>query len=110
MLVSALAEESGPGRAVLFLTDPEVQPNISAPILGELFGLTDSEARLARALAEGSRLDEAAETIGVTVSSARTYLKQVFSKTETNRQAELVQLILTSPAILEDNSAAAPPD
>lgn len=110
VLVSALAEESGPARAVLFLTDPEAQPNISAPIIGELFGLTDSESRLAQALAEGNRLDEAAETIGVTVSSARTYLKQVFSKTETSRQAELVQLILTSPAILERGSAAAPPD
>jgi DNA-binding NarL/FixJ family response regulator len=110
VLVSPLAEETGPARAVLFLTDPEAQPSISASIIGELFGLTDSESRLARALAEGRRLDEAAETIGVTVSSARTYLKQVFSKTETSRQAELVQLILTSPAILEGGRTAAPPD
>jgi len=29
------------------------------------------------------------------VNSARTYLKSVFSKTNTNRQADLVRLLLT---------------
>ena len=114
VLVSALPNDCGPPRAVLFLTDPEAQPRISANVIATLFGLTDSEARLVRALAEGRRLNEAADAIGVTVSSARTYLKQVFSKTETSRQAELVQLVLTSPAVLEtrptgpDTPAATP--
>ena len=40
---------------------------------------------------------EAAEELGVTTETARTYLKQVFSKTGTGRQAELVRLVVTAP-------------
>jgi DNA-binding CsgD family transcriptional regulator len=34
----------------------------------------------------------------ITLSSARTYLKSIFAKTGVVRQAELVQLVLTSSA------------
>ena len=51
------------------------------------------------ALALGDRLEAAAGRCGVTVSTARTYLKQVFAKTETSRQSELIRLVLTSPNI-----------
>jgi DNA-binding CsgD family transcriptional regulator len=55
-------------------------------------------------MASGNSLDEAAEKMNVTVSTARTYLKQVFSKTGTGRQAELMRLILTSPALIRTTS------
>jgi len=42
----------------------------------------------------GNSLEAAALQIGVTPSSARTYLKRVFAKTETSRQAELVSKVL----------------
>lgn len=67
----------------------------SAPVLADLFSLTLQESRLAAALASGQSLDEAAETCGVTKSSARTYLKAIFSKTNVSRQAELVRLLVT---------------
>jgi DNA-binding NarL/FixJ family response regulator len=101
VLVSRMAQDgdNDAPRAILFLSDPETRLEISSAVVSKLFGLTDSEARLTKALAEGNRLEDAASLSGITISSARTYLKQIFGKTGTSRQAELVQLVLTSPAI-----------
>ena len=98
--VSSVTENEDECFAVIFVTDPERQPLPSSETIGKMFGLSPAEARLAHALAEGLRVEEAAERCGVTVSTARTYLKQAFAKTETNRQSELVKLILTSPALI----------
>ena len=57
-----------------------------------------SEARLARLLADGLSLEQAAEMQGTKISTARSRLKHIFTKTGTNRQASLVRLILTGPA------------
>jgi DNA-binding CsgD family transcriptional regulator len=78
-----------------------MQPLPSVETVARLFDLTDAEARLAVALSEGHRIEDAAEILGITVSSARTYLKRVFSKTEVTRQAELVRLILAAPVLLD---------
>jgi DNA-binding CsgD family transcriptional regulator len=49
-------------------------------------------------LASGQRLDLVAENLGVTYDTVRKHLKQVFSKTGTDRQAELVRMLVTGPA------------
>lgn len=67
-------------------------------LLREMFGLTISESRLAVQLARGLPIDEAAEECGLTRSSARTYLKNIFAKVGVSRQAELVRTILVSIA------------
>lgn len=83
----------------LYVSDPENQPLPSAEAISRLFGLTRAEARIVHELVKGASMDEAANNAGVTVSTARTYLKQVFSKTDTKRQAELVKLVLTYPRL-----------
>jgi DNA-binding NarL/FixJ family response regulator len=89
--------------AVLLVSDPERQPLPSVETVGRLFELTDAEARLALALTEGRRIEEAAEALGLTISSARTYLKRIFGKTGVTRQAELVRLVLAAPTLLDLN-------
>lgn len=64
--------------------------------LMDMFRLTRSEAKLALALSDGLTLAEAAERLGVTLQTVRTYSKRVFQKTGTRRQAELVRALLTS--------------
>jgi len=64
-----------------------------APVLQSLYGLTPSEARLAHALATRRNLTRAASDAGLTVTTARSYLKRVFLKTGTSRQAQLVRLL-----------------
>jgi DNA-binding CsgD family transcriptional regulator len=59
------------------------------------FGLTKAEARLAMRLAEGSSLVSAAQAFDVKLTTIRSQLQQVFAKTGTSRQSELVAMLLS---------------
>lgn len=63
--------------------------------LVDLFGLLPSEARLAWAIAQGQSITQAAQELGLTIETARTYSKKVYAKTGARGQAELVRNILT---------------
>jgi len=89
--------------AAIFVSDPERRPPPAPQVLEQHLGLSPSEARLVSVLAQGHSIDSAASECGVTVATARSYLKQVFSKTGTNRQAELVKLVMTSPSIYQND-------
>ncbi|WP_395698146.1 helix-turn-helix transcriptional regulator [Methylocella sp.] len=65
--------------------------------LKKTFGLTRSEARLARELETGRPLLDAARAAGLTYETARSYLKAIFLKTGTRRQAELAALLARRP-------------
>lgn len=58
------------------------------------FGLTKAEARLALALAEGRSPAQAAKDFDVKLTTIRSQLQQIFAKTGTSRQAELVAMLL----------------
>src|SRR5262245_47846331 len=60
------------------------------------FGLTPAEARLALQLVAGDALRSAAAKPSITYETARTELKNIFNKTGTCRQAELVIVIVTA--------------
>jgi DNA-binding CsgD family transcriptional regulator len=61
--------------------------------LRELFGLTATEARFAQLIASGDTVEEVAETMGIKLTTARSKLAVIFSKTETRRQTKLVALL-----------------
>lgn len=80
-------------------------PPENAGMLVDLFGLLNSEARLANALANGASLAEAAEQMGLTIETVRNYSKKIFAKTGTRGQADLVRYVLANGlAELEDPS------
>jgi DNA-binding CsgD family transcriptional regulator len=81
-------------RAVvrLRLLDESRDQSLDA-LLISLFDLQPSHARLARSLIGGQDLRNAATQLGLSYSSARTYLDHVFRKTGTSRQSELVALM-----------------
>lgn len=89
--------------AAIFVSDPERRPPPAPQVLERHLGLTPAEARLVSVLAQGHSLDIAATKCGVTVATARSYLKQIFSKTGTNRQVELVKLVMTSPGLYQND-------
>lgn len=82
-----------PCQAVVVLVDPDRRIATPQEDLRALFGLTAAEARLAGALAAGTGLDDCADILKISKETARSQLKRVFSKTETQRQAELVALL-----------------
>lgn len=73
---------------------------VPAPnVLMGLFDLTPSEVKLAAALAEGRSLQDAALGSGIQFSTARSYLEQIFRKTGTKQQSQLVALIKSAPPL-----------
>jgi DNA-binding CsgD family transcriptional regulator len=73
--------------------DPErmLQPDMAG--LQALYGLTGTEAALARRLAEGAALDRAAYDLGISRETARSHLKSTFRKVEVHRQQDLVMIM-----------------
>jgi DNA-binding CsgD family transcriptional regulator len=100
LLIAPLpAQEAGTRRqpaAVLFVFDPDenLEPNLR--LLRKVFSLTEAEARIAAALAQGDTVEQIADQTGVTLNTIRTHLKKVYSKTGTRGQTEFVRLVLTS--------------
>ena len=84
--------------AVIFIADADKATALNEDSLRSLYGFTPAEARLARLLAQGRRLEEAAKELGVSLNTVRTHLKRIFGKAGTDRQADLVRVILTSAA------------
>lgn len=75
-----------------------------SPFPGELFvrqyGITPAECRVFALLTQGMVLQEVAETLGISLPTAKTHLQSIFAKTGTQRQADLVKLatVAISPA------------
>jgi len=83
---------------MLFFYHPGSAPPIDVTLLAAAFGLTNAECRIAAMLAEGMSLKQIAETLGVQHDTVRKQLQSVYKKTATNRQPELVRLLLHLPA------------
>lgn len=79
---------------IMFVSDPDRMPELPPMRLSRLYGLTPAEARLAQQLAAGRELRDIAAASQRTMNTVRTQLKQVFHKTGTTRQAQLVRLVL----------------
>lgn len=93
---STPAEEPGDAAASVFAVDPATDVAAMLKPVSQLFRLSNVEAELATLLATGSTLGEAAAAMRVKEPTARSYLRQIFGKTETNRQTDLVRLMLLS--------------
>lgn len=84
--------------ALLYVVDPDHDLRSLLSPACQLYRLTGAEARLVAHLVSGADLSAAAQQMNVGVSTARSYLKQVFAKTGTNRQADLVRVMIGSAA------------
>lgn len=92
---------TAPAAAVTVLvSDGEQATHPRTEALRCYYELTPAEAELTSLLSQGLSLEEAASKRGVSRNTARGQLKRIFSKTRTNRQAELVGLVLKGPSAL----------
>ena len=92
---NAITEE----LCTLFITTNAWTQHVSTKSIRYAFQLSEAEARLAKMLVSGDALSTIAETLGISHNTARNQLKSIFAKTSTNRQAELVGLLLSTPNI-----------
>lgn len=99
-------------NAIVVINNAEWAAKVPSAFLQQRYGMTPAEARLAAALANGASLQQAAERFGVVKGTVRTQLKQIFAKTHTQRQSDLVRLLVADIAALAAGQAGTsePPD
>ena len=78
----------------------ETGKNLSTlQLLGKLYNLSPAELRVASALLAGRSPEEYAQEADVTLNTVRSQLKNLFSKTGTRRQSELVAVLSRVPPL-----------
>lgn len=91
-------------EAALIVSDPAEKAPCSPELLQRLFGLSQAESRLARLLVAGRDLADAAAELSISLSTGKTHLRHIFSKTGVNRQSDLIRLVLKSTGSLRGSS------
>ena len=79
-------------RALLVIHDPNGQAPVPHEVLERMFGLTPTEKSLLIALSEGQTLRQYSDDHRVTYNTVRTHLRNLFAKTNTSKQSDLVRL------------------
>jgi len=95
--------DSANDKVMLLISDPDKHVAPSIEILQSLYDLPPSEARLLHHIVQGAPLAKAAQNLGITESSARTYLKRIFAKTNTKGQPELIRSVLMTPTLRQQD-------
>ena len=80
--------------AIIYVLDPELDVERLLQPVCKLYNLSPTETKLSCLLASGFTLTDAAITMHVKDQTIRSCLKQIFFKTDTNRQADLIRLML----------------
>lgn len=80
--------------AAVFIKDLESPAPLALSCFARHFGLTSAQATLAREIAKGDGVGAAAQRLGISYATARTQLLQIFGKTESRRQGQLIRLMM----------------
>ncbi|MCU0986915.1 MAG: hypothetical protein MUC89_18595 [Acetobacteraceae bacterium] len=98
-VAAVVAASDGPEQVVVIVSDPAAAALPRTDQLGALFGLTEAQAHLARAVAAGVPLGAFAKAEGTPIETVRSRLKVVLARTGCRRQADLAALLARlSPA------------
>jgi DNA-binding CsgD family transcriptional regulator/PAS domain-containing protein len=97
------ALEPGDVAATIYLVDPRLDTVRTLTPLCRLYGLSPVETKLVCHLAAGETITVAATKMHIREQTARSYMKQIFIKTDTNRQTELIVLMLSSLLRMKDD-------
>ncbi len=85
-------------QVAIYVRDPDAGVPIDVQSLRQRFGLTPAEARTTLALVQGRTLHASSELLKLRPMTVRGYIKQVFAKTGTHSQLDVVRLVLTGTA------------
>ncbi len=86
-------------RVVCLIARLDQRRFATAQQLMDIFGLSTSEARLARAVCHGESLGQYAVHNGLKMPTVRTQMRSVFAKTGSERQSTLVRLLSAIPVV-----------
>lgn len=88
-----------PGQLLLIVSDPDETPPGAVAWIARHFALSPAEERLAVEVIGGVPLADAADRLGIQLSTARTRLKTIQAKTGCHRQLDLVRLAMSVPSL-----------
>jgi DNA-binding CsgD family transcriptional regulator len=81
-----------PAAAVLIAKNPHQAHEFERCAFATIFDLTPAQARLAGLILAGRGLSDAAQLLQVSENTVRSHLKQIYKKTKTHSQIDLVHL------------------
>jgi len=84
---------------MMFVSNPDANTGINEHHAARMYGLSRAEAQLLKALLQGTRLSDYADEAGITLNTAKGYLKQLFHKTGSGRQSDLLRLFFADPVL-----------
>lgn len=82
-------------QVIVFISDPVQEIQVDPELLRKTYGLTPAEIRVAVTLCQEGSIDEAAAKLGVTASTVKSQLKQVYQKTGVDNRIKLTRLIVS---------------
>jgi DNA-binding CsgD family transcriptional regulator/PAS domain-containing protein len=94
------AKGANPALFAIFVQNPEVALPVPGAGFAKLYGLSNAELRITLAMAPGLGPQDAADTLGLSLSTVKTHLQNIFAKTGTSKQADLMQLLMRATAPL----------
>jgi DNA-binding CsgD family transcriptional regulator/PAS domain-containing protein len=89
-----LLPDSERAVAMVVIAVPDHIETVDEELLRTLFGITRSEAKLLRLLVQGVTLADAASHLSLARETVRSRVKDIFEKTNTHGQSELIALVL----------------
>ena len=94
-----LEADYGSGHLLVTLTAPGATPSLTEAMLVALFELSPTQASIALAIFNGNSPEAIAHERGIKISTLRTHLTEVFQRTATQNQRDLVRLLATLPPL-----------
>jgi DNA-binding CsgD family transcriptional regulator len=83
--------ESSP--VAIFVTSIKSRGDCALAAIAECFGLTPAETRTLHHFVEGGTVANAGQALAVSENTVKTHLQNIFAKTRSSRQAQLIKLI-----------------
>ncbi|MGY8815487.1 MAG: response regulator [Gammaproteobacteria bacterium] len=84
--------------SIMFIFDTARDSDRLEEVIRTIYKLSPTEAKVASMLVFTPYLTDISANLGITYHTARTHLKHIYQKTQTNRMSALIQKIITGPA------------
>jgi len=103
LVATARARRDASADIIVFVHDPMQRNAATARMLRSLFGLTEAEADLARALQSGVTPGSYAAARAVSLNTVYTHLRRIKEKTRCSRMPELIRKLNDLDVVLRPN-------
>lgn len=86
------------GLVAVFIVGDSAEESSEEEVIGQWLGLTESESRIASAIAQGHKPAQIADELALSVHTVRHHIKNIYRKTGAHSQSQLTALVLNLPA------------